>query len=118
TDEHFAASHLKAPVAHVPGSDEQPSALIAYTRLLPKPSRPLRPSTPRDAVLTLDALIAPSLPRPEMYSSLVPTTIDGGLPGPSRLASTGEVAKPTSVRWRVPLRSASHAGLPDVGAPE
>src|ERR1700751_2831923 len=89
TEVHLAPSHLKPPVAHVPGSEEQPSALIAYTRLLPNSSSPVLPSTPSEAVLMSEALISPSLPCPEMYSSLVPTMIVGGLPGPARLATAG-----------------------------
>src|ERR1700752_3490368 len=52
TEEHFAAAHFKPPVAHVPGSEEQPLALMAYTRLLPNSSSPLSPSTPSEVVLT------------------------------------------------------------------
>src|SRR5436190_22444932 len=192
---HFALSQAKPPFAHEGASVEQPLALIAYTRELPKLSR--LPSTPSEAVVVWEALISPSLPWPEMYSSLLPTMMLGGLLGPSSwataavstilpwssflswlagtlelnvtwwlcgsieatfsgsststgkpltavpsachaytwrsspaatmstpladgssLASTGEVTKPPSVRWRVPKRSCSHEGLPASGAPE
>src|SRR5437763_14483533 len=89
TDSHFEAAHLKPPVAHEDDSEEQPPALIAYKRLLPNFSTPVLPITPSDAVFTAEALISPSLPWPEMYSSLLPTMIVGALPGPSRFATAG-----------------------------
>ena len=39
---HFALAHLNPPVAHEDGSDEQPLALIAYTRPLAKRQQPGR----------------------------------------------------------------------------
>ena len=62
TELHFAASHLKPPVAHEDGSEEQPLALIAYTRPLANSAARSRRRTPSEAVVRSPALIAPSLP--------------------------------------------------------
>src|SRR3984885_2800317 len=90
TDElHFEPSHLNPPVAHDDGSDEQPPALIAYTRPLANVNRPEAPTTPSEAVFTPLAFSSPSLPAPARYSSFVPTMMLGGLPGPSSWATAG-----------------------------
>src|SRR5256714_15236786 len=83
--EHFALSQAKPHVAHEGASVAQPLASIAYTRELPKLNRV--PRTPSEVVVVCEALISPSLPCPEMYSSLVPTMMLGGLLGPARCAT-------------------------------
>src|SRR6202035_2798245 len=85
----WAPAQAIPPVAQEEGSEEQPLALIAYTRPLAKLRMPALPIRPSEAVVVLAALISPSSPLLTRYSSLVPTTMLGGLPGPSRFATVG-----------------------------